>query len=1027
MLRTMALELISGPPNSGRAGAVVARFRAALGARPMLVVPTADDVSSFERALCEEGDATRGGTITTFAGLAREVVTTLALELGPPLSAIQRQALVRAAIRRATPRLLSRSAARPGFAPAADRLIAELGAAMLAPAAFRAAVAQLDDAGYEAELAAVYSAYAELRDASGRSDAAQITAAAIAGLRDDPGAWGERPVLVYGFDDLARDQTELLAGLAGSAPVTIAVTFADSRALSARARLLHRLADEYGAERSERLPFDPSYTESATLRHLDRNLFEPRATPVDADDGLVLMDSAGPRGEAEAIGIEIARLLADGVEADAIAVVVRHPDSSGPVLARVLAGLGIGVALEASIPVGATCVGTSLVALCRAAEDDDAVDALLAHLRTDPSVEPRIVDWVQRRVRRGRATTVSAAVEGWANPPRHLARLRDASGRSAQLRALARSARELAEGPHRERAPLAGTASAGGGTTPFSALELRAGVAVAELLTELADLGELPGAEQPGLGDAIEALESATVPHWRGPASGRVRIMSPYRARTARVRALFVAGLNEGVFPSAAPPDPLLSEERRAELGNQDLRRADQADEERYLFHACVSRPTDRLYLSWQSCDEDGEAKARSPFVDEVLDLVAATPDDAGRLIRVRGPERALIDAGEATTARLLARALARAGWGADREAALGRLGVGGDAAARALAPFAALPDPDRLPGPLATPAVLERMRERTTFSAGSLEGWVTCSYRWFVSHELSPQLLDPTADPLWIGGVVHAALERLYAEAPGDDSIPRPADLRHWQRRFGELLDEAAAADQATLSRPRRAALERARAQVDAFLAEEASTETEFRPARELLELGFGELDHQPEGAPEPRPALTLGEIELRGRIDRIDLAADGRSAIVRDYKTGKQVPSADKFEERGALQIQLYMLVAQRVLGLDPVGGLYQPLGATVPKDRRARGVVDADDPRLEPLDLVRSDRKPAEELEGLLERAEAIAVETAAAIRAGRIRRDPLNGECPSFCTYQPICRLERALGDVGDEPANGGDES
>ena len=107
------------------------------------------------------------------------------------------------------------------------------------------------------------------------------------------------------------------------------------------------------------------------------------------------------------------------------------------------------------------------------------------------------------------------------------------------------------------------------------------------------------------------------------------------------------------------------------------------------------------------------------------------------------------------------------------------------------------------------------------------------------------------------------------------------------------------------------------------------------------------------------PRPSLELGEIELRGRIDRIDLAPDGRSAIVRDYKTGKAVASADKFSDTGTLQIQLYMLVARRVLGLDPVAGLYQPLGAPAPKDRRPRGVADRDDARLAGLDLVRTDR--------------------------------------------------------------------
>jgi hypothetical protein len=32
----------------------------------------------------------------------------------------------------------------------------------------------------------------------------------------------------------------------------------------------------------------------------------------------------------------------------------------------------------------------------------------------------------------------------------------------------------------------------------------------------------------------------------------------------------------------------------------------------------------------------------------------------------------------------------------------------------------------------------------------------------------------------------------------------------------------------------------------------------------------------------------------------------------------------------------------------------------------------------------------------------------------MRAGKIGRRPLNGKCPRYCTFQPICRLERALG-------------
>jgi len=1027
MLEAMGLTLIQGPPNSGRAEQILAKFRAQLDREPVLVVPTGDDVAGFESEICADGSATLGGSIVTFGALTAEVARSLAVAVGPPLSPAERHALVRAAIRRTNPRRLRRSASRPGFAPALDALIAELQAALLEPREFARLVAELEDAGYETELAQIYAAYVELRQASGRADGGVVAAAAIRALRADPEGWTGRPVLIYGFDDLNRAQTELVAELARAAEVTVAVNYADRRALAVRARLLGVLREELGAGEALELESQSDHTTSGILRHLDRNLFETAAGTVEPDAGLVLLQSAGARGEAEAIGIEIARLLGSGFSPDEVAIVARRPESCGPVLASVLRELGVPIALEASLPLASTCVGGSLIALCRAAADEHAVEALLFHLRSDPSVAPASVDQVERRIRRGDAQTVGAATDHWEHPPRHLQALRDADDAAARLRALAWSARALAEGAHRGRAPLAGRDPAGM-AIPFSALELRAGGAAAELLEQLATVGSLPGCEQPDLADAIDAIESASVPHWRGPASGRVRILSPYRARTVRARALFCAALQDGEFPSSSPPDPLLSEERRREIGNRDLRRSEPADEERYLFHACVSRPTERLFLSWQNCDEDGGALARSPFVDEVLDLVGPDPARAEELlVRSRGPERAVLDLDEATSSRGLARALAVDGWGIDREAALERIGVTGAPASAALGHFDGVPDPRLLPGPLEAPPVLADLGARAVFSANSLEGWITCPYKWFVDHELAPLRLEPEADPLWVGGVIHGALEQLYREAPGEDSIPRPADVGHWRRRFGELLDQIATdRARAPLNQARRAALARSRIQVEAFLESEAAIETEFRPESRLLELGFGPFDDIEEGDGSSQEALKLGDVTLRGRIDRIDLATDGRSAVVRDYKTGKRVPRAEEFTERGTLQIQLYMRVAQRVLGLEPLAGLYQPLGASSPGDRKPRGIAVREDERLDGLGIVRTDRQDPEQLEQALDHAEAAAIEAAGEMRRGLIARRPIGGSCPKYCNYQPICRLERALGAVGEESSSNGDE-
>jgi hypothetical protein len=66
--------------------------------------------------------------------------------------------------------------------------------------------------------------------------------------------------------------------------------------------------------------------------------------------------------------------------------------------------------------------------------------------------------------------------------------------------------------------------------------------------------------------------------------------------------------------------------------------------------------------------------------------------------------------------------------------------------------------------------------------------------------------------------------------------------------------------------------------------------------------------------------------------------------------------------------------------------------------------------------------------DQVEETVEAGVETARERAAAMRRGAIGRDPNGGECPSWCQYQPICRLERAVGsDDGGGNGNGGNGS
>lgn len=1008
----MSLDVVAGPPGSGRGAAMVAAFRDALDREPVLVAPTSDDVDRLERELCAVPGGILGGTITSFPGLFGEVARAVGLDAPPPLTPVQRTWLAREAAAATGLRRLARSSAHEGFAPALESLLGELQAAGFDAAALGVAIAAAEAGDYEREIQTLFAAFERLRDASGGIDEHQLAARATAALRSHPEAWADRPVFLYGFDDLTREQIELVGALAEAAAVTITVTFEDRQALTARAELLGVLRDELGATVTER----PATADDgpALLHHLAGNLFEPDAGRMEPDDSLRLLEGAGERGEAELIGRKIARLLAEGADPDEIAIAVRSPDRQAPQIARTLARMGIPLAPEASLPLARTATGAALGELLEIAGGDGSAARVVSYLRRPSRARPASVDRLERTVRRERMETAAEALDEWAGDfeePRRIWSLDDllAAGDdpAAIARVLTRTAADVAEREHAR----SGLVPSGG-----AAVELRAASAVDRALSEVVALG---AAAPRSLAGFAELLAHVRVPLWRGPTEGRVRILSPYRLRATRVSHLFVAGLADGSFPAASSGDPLLSDERRRALGLPG--RTDPAAEERYLFYTCVAKPERALHLSYPASDEAGGEAPRSPFVDEVRDLLDPPPaasagDDP---LEHRLVERAsladFVPAPEdASTPHDLARALAARG--GDAAAHVRGLELPDGAGERAVAAVEGSLErllAAREPGPLRDPAVLAELGDRDLFGASTLEEYLGCSYRWFVGRELRPRRIDPDPEALETGGIVHEALERLFRERPGGEPRPTEEACSAWVSRAQALIRETAAERGWDLeSAGSSISLARLDAVVERFLRRDAATGGPLMPDPDLLEARFGE-------DPEARfgPA-DFGTFHLHGAIDRIDVA-DGM-ALIRDYKLSAKAVTGANLEKEGRLQLPLYMLAA-RGFGLDPIGGLYNPLAAS--KDDRPRGLLSKEHrgtliPGDKDAHVVR-DFVEAEALEEKLETAVATAQTVVADIRAGRIARNPRDGKCPNWCMLAPVCRVERGIPAPEDE--------
>ena len=143
-----------------------------------------------------------------------------------------------------------------------------------------------------------------------------------------------------------------------------------------------------------------------------------------------------------------------------------------------------------------------------------------------------------------------------------------------------------------------------------------------------------------------------------------------------------------------------------------------------------------------------------------------------------------------------------------------------------------------------------------------------------------------------------------------------------------------------------------------------------------------------------------------MRGRIDRVD-TSNGHAVVI-DYKSGKVGDyKASDWDKQARFQAALYMLVVEEVLGLQPAGGVYLPLGG---EERRARGALNRDLKDDLGDAYYDNDLLPGEEFAELNDRAREKIGEAAAGMRAGRLCSTPDSCAYRGGCSHPSICRVE-----------------
>lgn len=395
----------------------------------------------------------------------------------------------------------------------------------------------------------------------------------------------------------------------------------------------------------------------------------------------------------------------------------------------------------------------------------------------------------------------------------------------------------------------------------------------------------------------------------------QVLVGSVERSRNHEIKALFLLGVNDGIFPSTALTEGILSDQDRSVLNHMGIELASdtktQAFDEQYLVYRALTIAGDYLRISWPIGDSEGKTMRPSiivsrlqklfPQITQYSDLIPSSSEEFNiEVISKQKPAfKKLI-----TSLRQKADGMnispvwkdvyrwfsAHQDWRKSIDTIRNTFRYTNSAEKISAEKIRML---------YGNPAYS---------SVSRLEKYTSCPFSFFVQYGLNArerkvyQLSPPD-----VGTFMHAVIERFSKLVTKGDVTWRSFDADWCKDRVSEIVDEmlenmkgkgiAASKRYTALTVRLKRVVTRA-----LLLIAEHIRRSSFNPI--AYEVGFGEKENYPPIVIE----LDSGhKIQLSGRIDRIDAfeSQEGKYLNIIDYKSGtKDFKLSDVFY---GLQIQL------------------------------------------------------------------------------------------------------------------------
>ncbi len=412
-----------------------------------------------------------------------------------------------------------------------------------------------------------------------------------------------------------------------------------------------------------------------------------------------------------------------------------------------------------------------------------------------------------------------------------------------------------------------------------------------------------------------------------------VQITTMNEIRGLKIGYLFIAGLCDGDFPTRFSPEIFFSGSMAISRGENN-----HTTEERYLFYQSLCTWNKKLYLTFPRRDERREF-VQSDFLREFMNTFEITPGDEREYEHsIYTKEKLLTFIGKNGIPKA-EELLDLSSFGIDKDEITESMKVD---RTRIETPFADSVYSGFISAELSEAGTdkLKKMKERQ-FSISQLETYALCPYRYFAERVLKLNVFEePTEEieALELGSLIHSILFNFYSSLKEENIVLGNCSNETFNKAEKILFKTAEArvkevnfnSPLSFFEREKIFGIEGSRKNsvLYKFLLSERENAEGFIP--EFFEAGFGHVKeerHQKVLLEE----LKAGEIQVRGKIDRIDLNKEENAFKVFDYKTGKSRLNRQDMYDGLQLQLPLYLYAAKEIIKSE-LNENYKPAAALI-----------------------------------------------------------------------------------------------